>query len=57
MALVADAFVAAPLVVCTLWHPEPRYFAVFIPLAALVLAGTLGRPSAGRDGDGGARRS
>jgi hypothetical protein len=46
-ALVATTFVAAPAVVCTLWHPEPRYFAVFVPLAALVLAGTLGRSRAG----------
>jgi hypothetical protein len=46
-ALVAAMFVAAPAVVCTLWHPEPRYFAVYIPLAALVLAGTLGRTRAG----------
>jgi 4-amino-4-deoxy-L-arabinose transferase-like glycosyltransferase len=48
VALVLATFVAAPLVVCTLWHPEPRYFALFIPLAALVLAGTLGGSAAGR---------
>ena len=42
-ALVAATFVALPVVVCTLWHGEPRYFTIFIPLAALVLAGTIGR--------------
>jgi 4-amino-4-deoxy-L-arabinose transferase-like glycosyltransferase len=47
-AVVLVTFVTAPLVVCTLWHPEPRYFAVLIPLAALVLAGTIGRSLAGR---------
>jgi 4-amino-4-deoxy-L-arabinose transferase-like glycosyltransferase len=47
-ALVLTAFVAAPALVCTLWHPEPRYFAVFIPLTTLVLAGTWGRSRAGR---------
>ena len=48
VALVLGAFVAAPLVICTLWHPEPRYFALFIPLSALVLAGTVGGTAAGR---------
>ena len=48
VALVVATFVTAPLVVCALWHPEPRYFAVFIPLAALVLAGTIGGSLAGR---------
>jgi len=49
LALMALAtFVAAPVAVCTLWHAEPRYFMIFIPLAALVLAGTIGRVRAGR---------
>jgi hypothetical protein len=47
-ALVIGTFVAAPAAVCTLWHAEPRYFVIFIPLAALVLAGTIGRFRAGR---------
>jgi hypothetical protein len=38
---VAAALVALPAVVCTLWHAEPRYFAVVVPLAAVVLAGAL----------------
>jgi hypothetical protein len=46
-ALIAATFVALPAVVCTLWHAEPRYFAVFIPLAALALAGTIGRSRSG----------
>ena len=46
--LVLATFVAAPAAVCTLWHAEPRYFLIFIPLAALVLAGTIGRFRAGR---------
>jgi hypothetical protein len=46
-ALVAAAFVALPTVVCTLWHGEPRYFTIFIPLAAVVLAGTIGRSRVG----------
>jgi 4-amino-4-deoxy-L-arabinose transferase-like glycosyltransferase len=47
-ALVLATFVAAPAAVCTLWHAEPRYFLIFIPLAALALAGTIGRFRAGR---------
>jgi 4-amino-4-deoxy-L-arabinose transferase-like glycosyltransferase len=46
--LVLATFVAAPAAVCTLWHAEPRYFAILIPLAALVLAGTIGGFRAGR---------
>lgn len=46
-ALVTALVVALPAVVCTLWHAEPRYFAVLIPLAALVLAGVLGRSRVG----------
>ncbi len=47
-ALVLATFVAAPAAVCTLWHAEPRYFVILIPLAALVLAGTIGRFLTGR---------
>ena len=48
VALVVGGFLAMPLVICTLWHPEPRYFALFIPFAALALAGTVGGSAAGR---------
>jgi hypothetical protein len=47
-ALVATTFVALPAVVCTLWHAEPRYFLLLVPVAAVVLAGTLGRSRPGR---------
>jgi hypothetical protein len=46
-ALTGTTFVALPAVVCVLWHAEPRYFALFIPLAAIAVAGALGRSTAG----------
>lgn len=50
-ALTLATALAAPAVVCTLWHAEARYFSVLIPLAALAVAGAAG--PAGRLGAAG----